>query len=274
MLSDYLSFFIIAPLFLIVSSGINVFIITQIAKGAQNFSLISALSPFILFILKFFPFFLAWVLFTFIYAFMPNKKADWKGVLLAGMVAGTLFQLWQAVYIHFQLGASSYGAVYGSFVQAPFLIWLLVSWLIVLAGAELAFHFENTLHFPHQKKEPLPAKTVALLIMAYVIEAFDKGHPPLTEKELSRKIGITLYDLQNLLEPLCKNDLLAKVSNGYQPAQKTENITPKMVYAAIDNTTEIQAFVQKTVPFQKMEKLAEEIEKSAFVSVENKPLLE
>src|SRR5205085_7488603 len=99
----------------------------------------------------------------YVYYFLPNTKVYIRSALLAGIIAGTAFQIWQWIYIRFQIGASSYGAIYGSFAALPlFLIWLQISWLILLAGAELAFEIENDLFIPYRDTLPISYKSAGL----------------------------------------------------------------------------------------------------------------
>ena len=83
-----------------------------------------------------------WILFTFVYIFMPNIKVRLTSALLAGIIAGTAYEVVQWAYIIFQVGVSKYNAIYGGFAALPlFLAWLQVSWLIVLFGELLTDPF-------------------------------------------------------------------------------------------------------------------------------------
>lgn len=82
---------------------------------------------------------LNWILFTALYYLMPNTRVPFKAALIGGVLAGTAYQLIQMLYFQTQFFISSYGAVYGSFAFIPlFLVWLQMSWMIVLVGAQLA----------------------------------------------------------------------------------------------------------------------------------------
>ena len=85
-----------------------------------------------------------WILFTFIYVFIPNTRVKvWFGAV-AGFISAVLFQFFQLAYINSQVWIAKYNAIYGSFAALPlFLIWLQLSWLIVLLGAELSFAQQN-----------------------------------------------------------------------------------------------------------------------------------
>lgn len=257
-ISDYLAVLVICPIFLVAVSSMNVFITTHITESAQSNVFVEAVSPFILFILKFSPFFLSWLLFTFIYFFMPNTKVYLRTALLAGIVGGTAFQIWQWIYIKFQIGVASYGAIYGSFAALPlFLIWLQTSWLILLAGAELAVELENDLFIPLRALHPLSAKAAALFITYRCLEAFAKGKPAVADHALAQELGISLSHIQVLLEALQKERILTTVlSNthaGYQPAREIKNITMKNVCDAIDKNNEILASFRESPEMKRIQ---------------------
>jgi membrane protein len=73
-LSNYLAFIVIAPILLIMYSSIPVFITTQLSLIAGKFTIFQKISPLIYFLLKLFPYFLIWGLFTFIYILIPNTR--------------------------------------------------------------------------------------------------------------------------------------------------------------------------------------------------------
>jgi membrane protein len=277
-ISDYLAAMLIAPLFLVTSSSINVFISTQITQTAQNYVLVEAVSPVLLFLLKLFPFFLSWVLFTFIYLFMPNTKVYLRSALIAGIAAGTAFQLWQWLYIKFQIGVASYGAIYGSFAALPlFLIWLQVSWMILLAGAEMAFEIENDLFIPSRKLSPLSSKAIALMITYRCVEAFVKGEAPLTDRALSHELGMSLNHLQLIVEALQSQRILSAIlfhdkSIGYQPARAVDTITMSRVCDAIEKSHELMASVKESFEMEKIKNYLKETDEILAQTKGNKPL--
>jgi membrane protein len=88
---------------------------------------------------------LAWVLFTFIYLFMPHRKIPISSAILGGVVGGTIYLLFQWTYVYFQFVFLRLGAVYGSFTAVPlFLLWVQASWCILLYGAEVSAYAKKT----------------------------------------------------------------------------------------------------------------------------------
>lgn len=141
--SDYLSLMFLFPLMLILTGSLNVFLISQ-AEALSQRAYLGYLSPVLLALLTVFPFAVILFLLTFLYIYMPNTKVRISAGLLGGVIAGILYQVVQWTYIHFQIGAGSYGAIYGSFAALPlFLIWLQASWFVVLFGAEISYAAQN-----------------------------------------------------------------------------------------------------------------------------------
>jgi membrane protein len=248
-ISNYIAALIIAPLFIVISSSITIFITTQINVTAQNNSLIEAISPFLLASLKLLPYLLSSILFTLIYLFMPNVSVKIKPALFAGVLAGVTFQFWQWFYIKFQIGISSYGAIYGSFAALPlFLIWLQISWLILLAGAEFAVHIEYYLFIPNSKSQSVSEKTLAILMAYRCADAFLKGLPPVSKQKLSLEFGLPLDQTQKLLDALKNAGILSEITllNNeltYQPAKGLDLISMQSIGDAIDASHNKNAFI-------------------------------
>jgi membrane protein len=183
MFSDYLSLMLICPVLAILSSSLTVFVTTQVNLILEKFSILGVFSPVVFLFLKILPYCLLWSLFTFCYIFMPNTKVRFSAGLLGGIVAGTVFQIVQWGYITFQIGVVRYNAIYGSFAVLPlFLVWLELSWLIVLFGAELSFAYQNvdTYEFePDALQASHRIKTLlSLQITHHLIKNFATGAPP------------------------------------------------------------------------------------------------
>jgi membrane protein len=85
-----------------------------------------------------------WLLFAFLYVYIPNTRVRIVPALIGGIIAGSVWQLTQWAYIRFQVGMANYNAIYGAMAQLPVLMmWFYVSWVIVLFGAEIAFAVQN-----------------------------------------------------------------------------------------------------------------------------------
>lgn len=278
-ISDYLATMIICPIFLVTLSSINVYIHTHFTGSADSGNVfIEAVSPLVIFLLKLFPFFLSWGLFTFMYMFLPYTKVYARSAIIAGVLSGTAFQAWQWIYIKFQIGVSSYGAIYGSFAALPlFLVWLQISWMILLAGAELAFETENDIFVPARDVVTLSSKAAALLITYRCIDAFVKGEQPLTDRLLAHELGMSLNHVHMLIEVLQNERILSAISyhnktTGYQPARAVNSISMQVVCQAIEKGRSMLAAVRDSSHLDKINAYLKETDKM-IDTAENNPIL-
>ena len=70
---------------------------------------------------------------------MPNRRPAWRPIVVSALIAGVAWQLVQWSYVSLQVGVARNDAIYGALAQLPVtLVWLYVSWAIVLGGAEIA----------------------------------------------------------------------------------------------------------------------------------------
>ena len=243
--SDYLSIMLISPLLVLISGSATVFIKTQVTQVTQKVELLGVISPLIFLLLNFTPYVLIWTLFTILYVIMPNTKVNFKAGLLGGVVAGTLYQIAQWAYINFQIGAAKYNAIYGSFAALPlFLMWLQISWWIVLFGAELSFANQNVDTYEYEpdslKVSPGFKKLLALQIAHLVIKKFENGDRPLTDSQISAQLEMPIRLVHNVLFDLVESGLVTEIKTqadkefAYQPARDINNLTIQYVLQALD----------------------------------------
>jgi len=243
--SDYLSIMLISPILFILSSSVTVYITTQLKVITQKVALIGMFSPAIFFMLKFIPYGLIWILFIFIYILMPNTKVNFSSGLIAGVIAGTIYQIAQWAYITFQVGMARYNAIYGSFAALPlFLIWIQLSWLIVLFGAEIsyAYQYVDTYDFEPDRRSINPAfkKLLSLHISRLIISTFLKAEPALSAINISKNLQIPIRLVQQILDELVEAGILSDTETkenkkmSYQPARDINAITINSVIEALE----------------------------------------
>lgn len=166
---------------------------------------------------------------------MPNTKVSFKAAFFAGLIAGILFQLAQWGYVNFQVGVSRYNAIYGSFAALPlFLIWLQLSWLIVLFGAELSFAMQNVDRYEFEvdahQISYYQKITLTILIATVVVKNFKEGKPAQTASEIADHLGMPKRLINNLIFDLVKANIFAEIKTNsvsvcaYQPAEDISNL--------------------------------------------------
>jgi membrane protein len=269
-LSDYLSIMLIAPVLIILSSSLSVYISTRIESVAQNIEVIQTVSPYVDSALRLLPYTLVWLLFTLIYMIMPNTKVKFKYALIAGIIAGTIFQVTQWGYIHFQVGVSKYSTLYGTFAALPlFLAWLQISWLIVLLGAEISFAYQNvekyefeagSLNISNHDK-----RLVSLFLMRNIIKNFQEGKEPMTSSQLSTDLGIPMRLVRDLMHNLVESNLLNETvtvspkENGYQPGIDINLIDIRFVLDRLDAIGTDQVTVNESEAWLRLANVHEEL---------------
>jgi len=245
--SDYLSIMLISPILILMSGSATVFITTQVTQIAGKIELLGYLSPLITLLLRFTPYVLIWVLFTILYIIMPNTKVNFKAGLLGGVVAGTLYQIAQGVYISFQIGAAKYNAIYGSFAALPlFLMWVQISWWIVLFGAELSFANQNVDTYEYEpdslKVSPGFKKLLALQITHMLVKNFENGDRPLSDSQISSRLEMPIRLVHNILFDLVEAGLISETKtkiekeHAFQPARDINKLTIQFVLAALERS--------------------------------------
>jgi len=236
---------LICPVLIIVSSGLTVFLITQITLITERFSILGFFSPLIFFSFKLLPYCVICGAFTFIYIFMPNTKVKFLYGLIAGVIAGLTYQFAQWGYIHSQVGVAQYNAIYGSFAVLPlFLVWLQISWLIVLFGEEISFALQNidTYEFESDcSRVSLSYKRLpALQITHLITKNFSNEVKPLTASEISHALEIPIRLVHQILYELVESGVAAEtkteddLESVYQPACTIDLLTIKHVIDALD----------------------------------------
>jgi membrane protein len=275
--SDYLSIMLISPILILISGSATVFITTQISQITQKVELLGLISPLITFLLKFTPYVLIWTLFTILYIIMPNTKVNFKAGLVGGVVAGTLYQIAQWAYISFQIGAAKYNAIYGSFAALPlFLMWLQISWWIVLFGAELSFANQNvhTYEYEPDSLEVSPGfkKLLTLQIAHLLVKKFENGDTPPSDSQISARLQMPIRLVHNILFDLVQAGLISEIKTkvdkklAYQPARDINKLTLQYVLSALEQSGTDTIPVVKTDDYQALsdalQNFSEAMEKS------------
>ncbi len=229
--TDYLSVMMIWPFLMIFVTGLNTTLTGfSIVRKMQE---IAVISSFVGIALRLIPFVAIWVAFTFLYVFMPNKKIRFFSALPAGIIAGILWLAAQWGYIYFQVGVSKYNAIYGTFASLPiFLVWLYLSWVIVLLGAEIAWADQNVSFKKYQviRKFMSPREKVenALRVISVITKQYYYGNSPAHIEMISEKLGYTQELTESAVDDLQKIGLLIVTGEDEQqciPAVNPENLT-------------------------------------------------
>lgn len=231
--TDYMGMFILAPIIIVVTSGISIFVATVTNQtGSMNL-----FAPMARTILDITPFVLMSAIFIALYVFMPNIKVKLKCAIWPGILAGVAMQGLQLFYIHSQIWVSSYNAIYGSFAALPlFMLWVQISWSICLFGAELCYTSQNLEEYAFRTEtyeiSPRYRMIMSMLIMSLICKRFEKGEPPYTALQLKLATNIPIRITQDILYELIDMNFVSEISGDekgevsvYQPAQDISRLS-------------------------------------------------
>lgn len=264
-ITDYISLLVIAPVFLVIASSFNV---SQMQSISNSIPFLHYLDSVLKVLVTILSYTLIWFVFTLIYIIVPNTKVRFIPALIAGVIAGTMFQLLQWGYVNFQSLLSGYGAIYGTFAALPlFMMWLEFSWLIVLLGAEISFAYQNAEHYEQEaedlKVSPKHRRILVLLVAQKIVKNFTEGLDPLNAADIATQLGVPVRIVRDLIDDLLISRIIIETLTpevrevAYQPAIDPAKITVSFIFDALDKQGQQVNFDKETLEFGKLTKAVE-----------------
>lgn len=204
-MTDYTAILLLLPILMICASGISI-VMSSTLQRLLDFDF---LTPVVSIILDATSVVLTWLFFAGCYALIPNTKVKFSNALLAGILAGTGYQVVQWLFVTGQMYVAKYNAIYGSFSFLPLmLIWLQLVWLITFVGAGICYSSQSIFSFSFEgevKKISVNYRMkVELAILAVIVSRFKNQETPLDEQQL-----IEQYDLPPRLVTALVSQLIA-----------------------------------------------------------------
>jgi membrane protein len=280
-IADYLAIILLGPIFIILSSGATVFVTTQVNDLAGSIDLLTYVKPAITMVLKLVPYSLIWILLFLLYIIFPNTKVKLMPALIAGILAGTAFQLTQWAWVNGQVYLSKYNTIYGVFAALPlFMIYLQISWLIVLFGAEYAFGMQNANTWEYKsmsmRLSGIHRKKVTLLILRHIIKNFELGNPPMSVSDLSKIVHIPYRFILDILRELedvgIVNRVVSDDSEKFVPGMDIQRLDLHTVLRKLDYKGFSELKTNEDDVYQTIENLMLELDDSMKASKANKLL--
>lgn len=232
--SDYLSITIFGPILILVAISMTTTLESQaLVKYLIGMDVIGII---ILTLFKIMPYLAMWAVFTGLYLFMPNTRISLRAALLGGAFGGILWQLLQWGYVTFQVGVTRNNAIYGTMAALPvFMLWIYISWVIVLLGLEVTFAIQNfrtiRLELRGDNLSLDGRESASLAILLSTAAAFIKGEKPRTVDDLTLSLNLSPRFTQQSLSFLVHCGFLNEVAQGkdslhaYQPAIDVGSLT-------------------------------------------------
>jgi membrane protein len=210
--------------------------------------------------LGFVPHVLMWVALTALYKVMPSAHVAWRAAVVGGIVAGSTWILLHTVYIHFQLGVAQFSAIYATLAALPLLIvYLQLTWTILLMGAELAYGVQNIHALRNARTVPPVTHAVrrrlALLVMGEASNKFAAGAGGCDLSEIATRCDVPRDWIDGVFNSLSKAGLVARLAGSEQviPSRPPGQITTREVMRALE-TGDADAFLPQICLSPEMER--------------------
>ena len=210
---------------------------------------------------------------------MGNGSEDIKA--MAGIVAGTIFLLFQWGYVYVQRWMTSYNAIYGSFAALPLLlIWMQTSWEILLFGGELSFAYQNIARFGEERESLLISydqrRKVLLAVMLTVVRNFRDRGGALPADEIRERLDLPTRIVNDVLFQLVQAGQLIAVRSGdgeretaFTPAHDIASMTVYGVLEAVERSGQTTFDLGQTPELARIDRELETLKESARRSQDN-----
>jgi len=230
--SNYLSVVLVGPVLLFSAAGITASLGSHSIVVAINE--LPFMSNAVWIIGKILPYLLVIGAFTFIYILVPNTRVKPLSALYGAVLAGILWKGTGFMFTVFMSGSTKYTAIYSGFaITLMFMIWLFLSWLILLIGSSIAYYHQHPerLHWGELKSH-LSARMreqVVLQLMVSIGRYYDgRTQSPTTIDNLANYQQVPVEMIGRMLDALEQDGLVLRSSDMppcYLPARSINRIS-------------------------------------------------
>jgi membrane protein len=236
-LSEYLSVLLIGPMTIVVAMGVtasmtsreSIDAVTDVAMVSDSLFAVGRLVPYVLVI----------SVFTFLYSFMPNTRVRIIPAAIGALAAGFLWQSAGVLFATFVASSSQTTIIYSGFaIGVFFLIWLYLSWMILLVGASISFYVQNPRYTRGLGRVRDLAnrgrEEAALAVMYLVARTHRDGGKRWTTDDLARYLVVPTESLHFMFARLRRRGLIIDAAEGgLLPARALTDIKLREIVSAV-----------------------------------------
>lgn len=170
--------------------------------------------------------------FSLIYIVVPNTRVQFRNALLGGIVAGILWTALSYSYINLQIGLARYALFFSTFALFPLLLmWIYLSWLVLLFGALLSFAYQNEKTFAMERLAEKASfayrEVLAVRLFLEMARRFRAGEPALETVHTAEAWNVPTRLLNDTLDQLITVGLVSACATDpvtYQPGRAPTGI--------------------------------------------------
>jgi membrane protein len=234
---QYLSVVIIGPLLMVTAIGL----IATLGSNALVEKVLSnsVMGATAVMVGKVMPYVLVSMTFAFLFWFIPNARVRLSAALAGGITGGVLWAFSGIAFATFVVNSVQQVTIYASFaIVIIALMWLYLSWIIMLIGAQASFYFQNPeylrLGYRQLNIGNRMQEQAALSLMLFVADAFRNSGKACTTDMVGAKLGLPGIVLAAVSQRLQDAGLLEAGNRGQLlPARDPGSISVGGVFEAI-----------------------------------------
>lgn len=237
--SRYVSALLVGPLLIFSAIGLTAAAMSLgVVRDAMQVEPISWLA---LHVGRLLPYALVIGAFTFLYTFMPNTKVRIGAALVGGVVGGVVWQSAGWIFAQFAAASTRYAAIYSSFaILILFMMWLYLSWLILLFGSSVAFYVQNPEYLVKDggdlRLSNRMSERLALVLMCMIGRYHIEGKAPWNADSFSQVLRVPIGSIEDVLAALRSHNILTTTSDdppGWLPMRDLAEVSVKNVLDAV-----------------------------------------
>ncbi len=178
------------------------------------------------------PLIITWTAFAAFYLVVPNSRVKFRAAIPAAVIAGSAWSIAKFGYAIYAKKAVTTLNIYGTLAALPLLfLWIYISWIIVLFGAQLAFAFQNAATYRDEDEAQRASQTAreraAIRLLIEIARDFYDGHPSTNPEYAAAALGLPRRLLERLVANLQDGGFVRTVDNdtGLVPARDIGQIT-------------------------------------------------
>lgn len=241
--SDYLSVILVGPLLVVSAFGITATIANH--SVVQHLVSMAPFGKLVVLTAKLVPYLLVVTAFTFINIFVPNCRVRFRSALVGGILGGVSWEWAGWAFARLTATSTQYTAIYSGFaILIFFMLWIYLSWVILLVGTDIAFYHQNPQYIRRRRVSgPVLTRTreqLALLLMYLIGHNYLKNGKPRSLEELAHRTHAPVDTVADVIQQLEQANIVLHSDSprsGYVLARDADAIRAVDIIAAIRSTT-------------------------------------
>jgi membrane protein len=178
------------------------------------------------------PFLFTCAALTLLYQIVPNRHVPARDALIGGVLAGIAFEIAKRGFAIYLTRFPTYTLIYGAFATIPiFLVWLYMSWVVVLAGATLTAMLPA---YRYAEAKPIAGRDFvdALLVLSVLARAQGEGGP-VRLRQISKQLRLMPHRCEAVLERAARLGWTARTDkDGWVLVRDSDLLPVSEVYKA------------------------------------------